>query len=183
MQTAHYSEFIGLSPRAASLIEAHRLSPDETKDEILIRVLSALPRNWPSQKGPSMSGGAATMLDLGQGARVAVGEKLYLFLSEEAKKANKPDGIADVRTNGLAIDGKLIPASKTSYIHPAMVEVQKKKHHRNAKGEIISLSAWRQWYVLRENRLVRLNELKDPALARTRGRILRDSITLESLGL
>jgi hypothetical protein len=42
--------------------------------------------------------------------------------------------------------------------------------HRNEKGELVSLSAWRRWYVIRDKKFVPLLELKDPTLARTRSR-------------
>jgi len=180
MQSPNYSEFIGISPRAASLIEAQRISPEETKDTILLRVLSRPEKSAQNLQRPSASS-ASTALNLGQGAKVEVGEKLYLFLSEHSKKSNKPDGIADVRERGLAIDGKLVAPSKGSYLHPAMLEFQRRRNHRNSQGEIISLSAWRQWYVLRNGRLVRLNELKDPALARTRSRTPGIKLDLDEL--
>jgi hypothetical protein len=48
--------------------------------------------------------------------------------------------------------------------------VQEKINHRNEAGKIISLSAWRQWHVERGGQLIPVLELKDPALARKRGR-------------
>jgi hypothetical protein len=59
--------------------------------------------------------------------------------------------------------------------------VQERKGHRNAKSEIISLSAWRQWHVVRDGRLFSMFELKDPTLARKR--TLGVEITLADLGL
>lgn len=35
--------------------------------------------------------------------------------------------------------------------------------------KVVSLNAWLKWHVLRDDRLVPLYELKDPALARKRG--------------
>jgi hypothetical protein len=63
--------------------------------------------------------------------------------------------------------------------------VQERKHHRNAEGELISLSAWRQWFVIRAGKLVSMLELKDPLLARTRGRQVAnpEDITPEDLRL
>jgi hypothetical protein len=168
MQSLQYSEFIGISPRTATLIEARRLTEDEPKDAILLRTLTSLapPKDDPETLPPTKP---RPMLDLGQGAELVIGEKVYLFLSGKALKANKPDGTAYVRENGFEIDGRIIPKSRNSYHHPAMVEFQKKKGHRNEKGQIISLSAWRQWYVERDGRFVPLLDLKDEALARTRG--------------
>jgi hypothetical protein len=178
MQCGCYSEFIGLSPRLATLIESHRLDPDETKDAILTRLLGEHPPTA-SILNSSQKDNEPDLLDLGQGVRVKVGESIFLFLSEESKKANEPDGVGTVQKNGISIDGTVVPKSRGSYIHPAMVKIQKIKGHKNAKGEIISLSAWRQWYVDRDG-LVPLIKLKDPHLARKRDRAV---LTLEDLGL
>jgi hypothetical protein len=53
---------------------------------------------------------------------------------------------------------------------------------------LISLSAWRQWHVVRDEKLVRLFDLKDPAKARRRGtrpvnQIAREGITFADLDL
>ena len=178
MQCVCYSEFIGLSPRLASLIESHRRDPDETKDAILTRLLAV---QTPDSIVPdqNLKSGEPKMLDLGQGVRIKVGESIFLFLSKESKKAKEPDGVGTVQVNGIAIDGMVVPKSRGSYIHPAMVKIQDIKGHKNAKGEIISLSAWRQWYVDRDG-LVPLIKLKDPNLARKRDQAV---ITLEDLGL
>src|SRR6185369_6664191 len=112
--------------------------------------------------------GGQPALNLGQGASVFVGEKLYLFLSLAAKKAGKPDGIAIVHQDGIAIDGIIVPRSKGSFIQPAMARFQERLNHRNQDGEIISLSAWRQWHVHRTGRWIRLFDLKDPDLTKTR---------------
>lgn len=181
MQSGHYSEFVGISPRTASLIEKYRKSPDETKDTIITRIFMLAAQKAADSPAVSTASKGEEHLDLGQGASVSVGEKLYLFLSEKAKNTNKPDGVGEVRRNGIVIDGKLIPPSRNSFIHPAMVEVQEKLGHRNDKGEIISLSAWRQWYVIRKGSLVRLDSLKDTRLARTRRRGGRPVATLEDL--
>ena len=53
--TPIYPEYIGLFPEAAELIERFRLSPDELKIGIIVRVLSSLiPREpEPEEKKPS----------------------------------------------------------------------------------------------------------------------------------
>ena len=58
--------------------------------------------------------------------------------------------------------------------------VQERKNHRNGKGELISLSAWRQWYVSRDGKFVSMLELKDPKLARRRGREVGE-LTMEDI--
>lgn len=172
MQSAAYSEFVGIAPRTASLIETFRQNPDETKDVIIFRALSYL---IPSEPVSHDDAQGKPSLDLGEGVKLEVGERLYLFLSLEAKKAGIPDGVAIVGSEGLLVNDSLIKPSRGSYIHPAMVHLQKLKNHVNDKGEIISLSAFRQWHVMRGNKLVPLLELKDPKLARTRRKHLDTS--------
>jgi hypothetical protein len=117
-------------------------------------------------------------LDLGQGAQLRIGEKPILFLSEEAKRANRPDAEAVIRSDGFYLDGKRIEPSKGSVLQPAMKLIQERKGHRNAKGELISLSAWRQWHVVRDGKLVSMLELKNPALAHRRK---RDYVSLDDI--
>ena len=120
-------------------------------------------------------------LDLGQGAHLRVGEKPVLFLSEAAKRSGQPDAVAEVRAEGFYLNGRKIEPSHGSVLQPAMKIVQKRKNHRNSKGELISLSAWRQWHVVRDNNLIPIFELKDQKLARKRGRTT--TLTTEELGL
>jgi hypothetical protein len=156
-------EYAGLTKRAAMLIEEHRMSPGESKSDIVIRVLSA--------KAESPTGYAGPTFDLGQGARLRVGESVYLFLSEEAKRARKADATAVAKDeNSFYLGDKKIAPSKGSVIQPAMQIVQRAKKHVNGKGELVSLSAWRQWHVERDGKLLPVLELKDPSLAHKRGR-------------
>ncbi|WP_156964499.1 hypothetical protein [Methylocapsa aurea] len=167
-----YVEYAGLTHEAATLLERFRQAPDETKSDILVRVLSPL---LVPVKVSDFS-----VLDLGQGVLLHAGERPMLFLSDGSKRKRKPDAVAEIREAGFYLDGKRIEPSKGSVLQPAMRIVQEAKNHRNDKGEIISLSAWRQWHVIREGRLFSMLDLKDPALARRRG--VRE-LTLEDLGL
>ena len=171
-------EYAGLTKQAASLVERHRKSSNETKSDILVRILSApgAPTEQVSPNHPNF--------DLGQGANLRVGEKVFLFLSEEAKKARRAHAIADVKSDGFYLLGSKIEPSKGSVLQPAMHLIQEKLGHRNERGEIISLSAWRQWNVERGGKLVPVLELKDPALARKRGRAVShiSDKTAEELG-
>lgn len=161
-----FVEFAGLTQEAALLIEGRRLSPNETKSDIIVRVLvSTRSSEIPSVVEPT--------LDLGQGAHVRVGETLYLFLSEQSKRLKHPEGQAEVRQDGLYVNGKRVKPSKGSAHHAAMKQVQEKRNHRNEKGELISLSAWRQWHVEREGKMVSLEALKSPDLAHRRSRATR----------
>lgn len=155
-----FSEYVGLSQRVASLIEAERLDSSETKDEILWRILKSGETIGAPEAPPCR--------DFGQGVLLPVGEKLYLFLSKPNGADDKPDGIAEVRLDGLYLDGKRIEASHGSEITPAMRQVQIRSGHFNARGQIVSLSAYRQWHVVRDGRLIALDELKTPDKKRRR---------------
>ena len=170
-----YAEYAGLTPQAVTLIECLRKSPSESKSDILVRVLSPLIEPPPAVTAAPIK---PKRFDLGQGASLTVGEKIFLFLSKAAKKANRPDGIAEVEVDGLYIDGKRITASRGNPLQAAMRVVQERKGHRNGAGTIISLSAWRQWNVIRDGNLVPVLELKDPARAHKRGRKLVRSTSL-----
>lgn len=173
-----YAEFVGLTPEAIVLIERLRKSPEETKSEILQRVLGPIALG--SRAGDEL---IDEKFDLGQGVWLRVGEKPMLFLSKDAKQSMKPDGIAEIRADGFYLSGKRIHESPRRALDPAMKSVQKTKGHLNEKGELISHSAWRDWHVLRDGRLLSLFELKDPTLAQKRGRHVRSTLTAEQLGL
>lgn len=164
------SEYVGLTAEAITLIERRRLSPEESRSDIIVRALSAGPEK-PVPASPKR-------LDLGQGAFLLVGERPRLFLTEEAKRANRADAVAEVREDGLYLSGEKIEPSRGSVLQPAMHQVQNLLNHRNNKGEIISLSAWRQWHVERDGKLLSMVELKDPDLARKRS---RKALTIDDL--
>ena len=159
-----FVEFAGLTREAALLIEGRRLSPSETKSDIIVRVLSLSHQPEPTKT-------IEPTLDLGQGVRLKVGEVIYLFLSEQSKRLRHPEGQAEVRADGLYVNGKRVKPSRGSAHHTAMKQVQEKRNHRNEKGELISLSAWRQWHVEREGNMISLDALKSPDLAHRRSRL------------
>jgi hypothetical protein len=145
------TKYVGLTAEASVLIENRRTRPDQAEWEIIVEALKPAPvRSMES-------------LDIGQGVVLIAGETLYLFLSEGSKKARKPDGAAEVRSDGIYVDGRKIEPSRGSSLQPAMQIFQERSKH------VISLSSWRQWHVLRDKRFIPLVELKDPALARRRG--------------
>lgn len=172
-----FVEYAGLTQEAATLLEHFRRAPDETKSDILVRVLTPL-------RAPTLPP-TTKVLELGQGAQLYEGEEILLFLSEEAKRGRKPHAVGTVRGGSLFMDGKKVEPSNRSVLQPAMHAVQSKLNHRNERGEIISLSAWRQWHVVRSGRLMSMVELKDPSLARKRGRTfsLETDKAAEKLGL
>jgi hypothetical protein len=157
-----FTEFVGLSQDVANLIEGRRTDPTDSKNDILRKLLV-------SPLGDRGSADEMTV-EIGQGVQLIVGEKLYLFLSKEAKAQRRSDGLAEVRADGIYVDGEKIRPSKGSAIHPAMVKFQHRANHVDRDGRPVSLNAYRQWHVVRKGDLVPLVDLKDPALARTRGR-------------
>lgn len=157
-----FVKYAGLTVEAAKVLELNRVSPDEQESDIIVRLATSL-------QSPTVR-----HLGLGQGVKVIVGEKLYLFLDEQAKRQGKPNGVADVKADGLYVEARKIRASKNSLIQPAM------RHFQDKLGRHTSLNAYKQWNVLREGKWVRLDELKDPSLARKRS---RDVLTLADLNL
>jgi hypothetical protein len=145
------TKYVGLTAEASALIESRRSRPDQAEWEIIVDALKPV-------TGPSKES-----LNLGQGVVLSAGQTLYLFLSEGSKRARKPDGTAEVRVDGLYVDGQKIEPSRGSPLQPAMQIFQERSKH------VVSLSSWRQWHVLREKRFIPLVELKDPAQARRRG--------------
>jgi hypothetical protein len=181
MSNVAYPEFIGISQATSMLIEARRRSPDETKDDIINRefslptkVLTASAR----KSAPIFDG----MLDIGQGAKLSVGETTYLFLSKAARKANRPDATALVGKNSITMNGTNYPAVR-GFFNKAMADVQVTKGNVDSDGKPSSLSAWRQWHVLRNDRLTSLLELKDPEQANVRLRSFTSKQTPEDFGL
>lgn len=170
-----YAEYVGLTAEAITLIEERRRSPGESRSEIIIRALAA-----PTLvQAEAQQRGHRKRMELGQGAYLLVGEKPVLFLTEEAKRTNKPDAIAEIRSeNEFYMNGEEIEPSRGSVLQPAMRRIQEARNHRNEKGDIVSLSAWRQWHVERDGKMVSLFELKDPELARRR---VRSIFTLDDL--
>jgi hypothetical protein len=156
-------EYVGFTREATTLTEGCRESPNETKCDIIVRVLRGL-------RSPEST--RRIGLDLGQGAFLDEGENIYLFLSEESKKMRKPVAEAQAGDGELYMDGERVIPSKGSWLQPAMERVLIKVNHRNDEGELISLNAWRQWHVLRNKCLISVGELRDQKLIRKRGRVV-----------
>jgi hypothetical protein len=171
----NYVEYAGLTKEASTHLERLRKDPSETKSDIIVRVLS-------SGLAEPMSSFQMPSFNFGQGVRVPVGERLFLFLTRNVSRQNQPDAIAEIREDGFYLDGKKIMPSKGSVIQPAMKIIQERKNHRNKHGKIISLNAYMYWHVIRNGKLVRLDDLKDPRLERRRHRTNRE-ISLSDLGL
>ncbi|MBS3928185.1 MAG: hypothetical protein KGZ65_07110 [Sphingomonadales bacterium] len=156
-----FVEYVGLEQDVASEIEARREDRSETKNDILRRLFGGQPM-------PKSAGKHPPHLDFGQGIKLAVGERLYLFLTKPRGVDQKPDGLAEVRADGLYLEGNKVDPSKGSSLAPAMHVIQARLNHRNSKGELVPLSAFQKWYVVRDGKLVPLDQLKDPKLRRRR---------------
>lgn len=170
-----FSEYVGLTQDVASFIEGKRLSPLETKSAILKRILIAT-EMVPEEAHKS----ADREFDFGQGVRIAAGETLYLYLSKPNSVNQKPDAMAEVREDGLYLDEVRVEPSHNSVIAPAMQMVQRKLGHLNSEGKTVSLSAYRQWHVVRDGKLVALDQLKSPELRRKR-RSKASKVNVEAL--
>lgn len=153
-----YAEYAGLTAEAVRLIEEHRKDSAETKSQILVRVL-----------GSPVSHLEA--FDYGEGIKIFEGEHLLLFLPGTPIRGDHATARAVVRKDGFYLEGKNIgPAAKRQFT-PAMKMVQRKLKDFNEQGELKSLSAIRQWYVLRDGKLRSLESIKNPELARRRKRL------------
>jgi hypothetical protein len=160
-----------------------RKSPDSSHDASAKSPDSR--RDAPAESWKSSDSGKAHLIDLGQGVGVYAGEPLYLFLSKASKLRGVPEGSAEFREDGgLYLGGRKVQPSRGSAIQPAMQAFQARLNHRNEKGEMISLSAWRQWNVKRDGKFLSLDELKDPALAHKRKhRLYSTDLSAEDLDL
>jgi hypothetical protein len=112
-------------------------------------------------------------------------ERKYICFCHNRKKLQKPDSEAEVKDDGIYLFGKKVKPSKGSILQPAMRLIQEAKNHRNPEGLIVSLNAYRQWHVIRQERFVPIYDLKDPDLARKRGGSASfiSSLSLEDLGI
>jgi hypothetical protein len=167
--TEIFSEYVGLTAEAVSLIEGLRADARESKSQILVRILAPL-QNSNSEiadDSPERSK-AIEYMDYGEGIRIAIGEPLLLFLSLREKDPRKPDAHGEIRRDGFYLDGNKIGPSHKRQFAPAMHFIQKKKQHRNPSGDLVSLSAMRQWHVIRDGELRSLEDIKDPKIARKR---------------
>lgn len=155
-----YAEYAGLTAEAVRLIEEHRKDPAETKSQILVRALgSPAPESHPEA------------FDYGEGIKIFEGEQLFLFLPGTPMRADHATAHAVVRKDGFYLEGKNIGPAEKRQFTPAMKMVQQKLKDFNEKGELKSLSAIRQWHVLRDGKLQSLESIKNPELARKRKRL------------
>jgi hypothetical protein len=83
MTAESYAEFVGLTAEAIALIEQARLSPNESKSAILVRVLT--PPRPPVHITPDAND---VWFDYGEGIKILEGEPLFLFLNRPNRYAN-----------------------------------------------------------------------------------------------
>jgi hypothetical protein len=105
------------------------------------------------------------------------GEPIVLKLS--SKYADRPLPTGEFRGGDFFMRGKKIVAKRSSVLQTAMQMFQEEVGDLAVNGGLVARNTYRQWYVYRDGKLIRLADLKDPALAHTRGQ----AITLEDLGL
>jgi hypothetical protein len=155
-----YDEFIGISQEVSFQIEMLRSNVQETKNDILKRVLL--------KNSVAAAQSVPNLIDLGGGLHLPEGEKLYLFLSKPGGVQDRPDGLAEVRSDGLYVDGKAVQKSRLSLLHPAMKHYQRLANHFDKKGSLISLNAYEKWHVIRRHELVAVDGLRDAKKRRKR---------------
>jgi hypothetical protein len=170
-----YQKFVGISAETAALIESHRNNPQETEDEIIRRGLSS---KIEVEQASSRLG-----CDLGNGAVLEDGEKVYLFRYKASREQGKPEAVAEAKGQALYLYGRRVKKSKGSFVQPALRMYQEKVDDRNPKGAYISLDAWEYWYVRRDNKFIRVGDLRNQDMITRRGTMNGEiSISPEELG-
>ncbi len=159
-----YTKFVGISAETAALVEELRLSPQESEDDILKRVL----QREPSSQTPEWN--VTIGCNLGKGAILFEGEKLYLFRHKASRDSGKPEAIATAAGGYLHLFGQRISKSNGSIVQPALSLWQERNNDRNEKGKLISLDAWDYWFVARGGKHVRAGELRNPEQVSRRNR-------------
>ena len=172
-----YTKFVGISAETAALIERLRLSPQESEDDILKRTLDEIH----SQSGPR-SRIPLIGCDLGEGAILHEGEKLYLFRHKASRYSGKPEAIAVAQGGNLHLFGQRVEKSKGSIVQPALKQWQERNNDRNEQGELVSLNAWLYWYVDGDGKLASAAELRIPKMVsrRRRATTVSDPALVES---
>lgn len=173
------TKFVGLTAEAALAVELHRQSAKETESDIISRVMGSQNKASAGEEATVKPSGEPK-LDIGQGISLVVGETLYLFLSKSDALRNRPAKAARVTPAGIELDGRLFSPERGSYVHKPMRYVQEQLGHTGANGQPTSLSAYRQWHAMRDDKMVSLESLKDPEKARRRRSNLT-SISAEEL--
>jgi len=171
-----YAKFIGITAETAALIETRRQGPKESEDDILRRTLAPTVDRGADSEEPVAG------CDLGQGAVLREGERLYFFRHKRSRDAEKPEAIAESRNSSLYLYGQKVERSKGSLVQPALRMVQERLDDRNPKGEFISLDAWDYWYVRRHKVFLKVGMLRDQEKIVRRGRYISDK-SAEELGL
>ena len=120
--------------------------------------------------------------DLGQGATLPQGHKLYLFRHKRSRDAEKPEAIAEAKNGDLYLYGQKVARPKGSLVQPALRMVQERLNDRNSRGELISLDAWHYWYVKRQGQFLKADMLRDQTKVVRRGSFA-STLTLEELEL
>jgi hypothetical protein len=171
-----YTKFVGISAETAALIERLRLNPQESEDDILKRTLEGVHSQRPPKQNSTIG------CDLGEGAILHEGEKLYLFRHKASRDSGKPEAIAVAQRGNLHLFGQRVEKSKGSIVQPALKQWQEQNNDRNEEGELVSLNAWLYWYVIRDGKLASAAELRIPKMVsrRRRATTVNDPALVES---
>lgn len=158
-----FVKYVGLTSEAAQAIENKRKSTTESESDIIVRELAVVPSDQAERSTPPTK-----QLDLGQGIVLEVGETIHLFLSKTDALQGRPVGSATVAQKGLLVDGVLYGKIRGSYVQKPMQFYQERHSHLGADGNLVPLSAYRQWYAYRDGKMLPLEALKDPSKTRRR---------------
>lgn len=155
---------VRLSRETVALIERLRESLFQSEDEIVHAALTRLVRagHAPARKeAPAVD--AEIGCDLGQGARLANGEIMYLFRYRSSRETGKFEGTATARDGKLYVGEVEVRPSNGSLVTPALQMVQKRLGDISpTRHGLVVLDAWEYWYVRRDERWIRVGDLRDP---------------------
>jgi hypothetical protein len=177
-----FSEYVGLTQTVASEIETRRITATETKSDILARIFA-------ERITPVLSRqiDAPSLVDLTQGMSVSEGELLYLYLQKPNSASEAPIAKAVFRSGEIYMGSKRVERPyRGNGLAKAMKDAQIAVGHVDAKGNPISLSAYRQWHVIRGGKLIPLEELKKQGqkrIRRTKVALIDTDALLAELGI
>lgn len=165
------SKTMRIDRETAALIEHFRESLFQTDEEVVRTALKRLLERGPGspQKPAAEAESGGMGCDLGQGVHLAEGEAIYLFRYRASLESGKFEGVAIARGGKLFIGETEVRPSRGSLVQPALKMIQGKLNDVSpSRGGFVVLDAWDYWYVRREDRYIRVGDLRDPEQIRRR---------------
>ncbi len=176
-----FVKFVGLTSDTGALVEHFRETASQTEDEIIqkslrkLRELSRIFLQEDTVEPKDRSDETREIgCDLGKGAYLREGEKMFCFRKRSSLEARKPEGIAIGIKGKLLIDGQEVTPSRGSLVQPALQIIQRRLgDYSQTSGNLVSLDAWEYWYVERNGKYVCVGDLRDPKRIRRRNSHLK----------